>query len=212
MAAEGITPDVDIEAAVTRLTSEAVERWQGRPEGELDEIRAWRRTFTAMGLKPTQYRNASEALLRGLRRVGSLPRIHPLVNLCNALSVTYAVPVAALDLDHISGDLRVRRATGSEVYAAFSGADEHPDEGEVVFADDAGHAHARRWCNRQSRLSAMSRTTSRALVVCEAQHDGGADTVADLIARLADEVAATWSVVPTTVLLTAADPAATVED
>jgi DNA/RNA-binding domain of Phe-tRNA-synthetase-like protein len=37
-----------------------------------------------MGLKPTQYRCAPEALLRRLRKEGTLPPLHPLVDLCNA--------------------------------------------------------------------------------------------------------------------------------
>ncbi len=31
-----------------------------------------------------------------------------------------------------------------------------PEAGEVIFADDAGHAHARRWTNRQSGRSAIT--------------------------------------------------------
>ena len=50
-----------------------------------------------MGLKPTQYRCASESLLRRFRKEGSLPRLHPLVDLCNAVSMAYAIPVAVLD-------------------------------------------------------------------------------------------------------------------
>jgi len=38
-----------------------------------------------MGMKPTQYRCASEALLRRYRRDRVLPRVHPLVDLCNAV-------------------------------------------------------------------------------------------------------------------------------
>jgi DNA/RNA-binding domain of Phe-tRNA-synthetase-like protein len=40
---------------------------------DFPEIRAWRRAFTRMGFKPTQYRYASEALLRRFRKDGALP-------------------------------------------------------------------------------------------------------------------------------------------
>lgn len=89
-----------------------------------------------MGLKPTQYRCASESLLRRLRKEGELPRIHPVVDLCNALSVAYGVPVAALDVDRISGPLlEVRHALGDEHYTTFGGDTEHPAPGEVTFVD-----------------------------------------------------------------------------
>ncbi len=61
-----------------------------------------------MGLKPTQYRCASESLLRRFRKEGSLPQLHPLVNLCNAASLAFAIPVAVLDLAKISAGLAVR--------------------------------------------------------------------------------------------------------
>lgn len=68
-----------------------------QPESEFGQIQAWRRAFSQMGLKPTQYRCAAEALLRRLRKEHSLPRLHPLVDLCNAASAAYAIPVAVFD-------------------------------------------------------------------------------------------------------------------
>jgi DNA/RNA-binding domain of Phe-tRNA-synthetase-like protein len=97
-----------------------------------------------MGLKPTQYRCASEALLRRLRKEGSLPRVQPLVELCNALSAAYAVPVAAFDVAGISAHLEVRHASGDEFYISFAGDEEKPTPDEVIFADEAGEAHVRR--------------------------------------------------------------------
>jgi len=88
-----------------------------------------------MGLKPTQYRCAAESLLRRLRTQGSLPRLHPLVDLCNAVSLAFAVPVAVLDADRIAWPLEVRYATGDEDYLTFGGETEHPAPGEVIFAD-----------------------------------------------------------------------------
>jgi DNA/RNA-binding domain of Phe-tRNA-synthetase-like protein len=149
----------------------ARKRLEAGPEGGFPEIQAWRRAFAAMGVKPTQYRCASESLLRRLRRDGDLPRVHPLVDVCNAISVAYAVPVAALDVSRIDGDLEVRYATGAETYLSFGGEREHPAPGEVTFVDDAGNAHARRWTNRQSGLSAVGTGTTTALIVTEALHE-----------------------------------------
>jgi len=94
MFADGITPGVAVDDRVARFTAIASSRLTGLPESELPEIRAWRRVFTRMGLKPTQYRCAAEALLRRFRKDGTLPRLHPLIDLCNAASVAFAIPVA----------------------------------------------------------------------------------------------------------------------
>jgi DNA/RNA-binding domain of Phe-tRNA-synthetase-like protein len=191
VAIQGKTSDRDVTRQSQRLLARADARLQGLSESELPEIQAWRRAFAQMGLKPTQYRCASEALLRRYRKDKALPHIHPLVDLCNAISVAYAIPVAVFDLDRVDGNLEVRYANGAEVYLAFSGATEHPAPGEVVFADAASQTHARRWTNRQSALSAVRPDSVRALIVAEALHD---DAVAD-VAALLDELQRVLTVV-----------------
>ena len=124
-----------------------------------------------MGLRPTQFRCASESLLRRIRTHGDMPRVHPLVDLCNAVSAAHAIPIAVLDLDRIEGDLTVKPATGSESFVTFSGDVEHPVAGEIVYSDDAGFAHSRRWVTRQSGRSAIRPSTTRVLIVAEAVHD-----------------------------------------
>jgi DNA/RNA-binding domain of Phe-tRNA-synthetase-like protein len=79
----------------------------------------------------------------------------------------------------------VRHATGDETYLTFAGEKEHPVPGEVTFADAAGNAHARRWTNRQSGLSAVTADTRSALIVAEALHEGAAADIARLTAALA---------------------------
>ena len=74
LAAEGITPDVFVDHPVARYEAVAAARLESVSEGEFPEVQAWRRAFSRMGLKPTQYRCASEALLRRYRKEGSLPR------------------------------------------------------------------------------------------------------------------------------------------
>jgi DNA/RNA-binding domain of Phe-tRNA-synthetase-like protein len=190
--ADGIHDRVHFDDAIARHTARAKAQIERRTESDLPAIQAWRRAFQRMGLKPTQYRCASEALLRRLRKEGDLPRLHPLVNLCNAISVAHAIPVAGLDLAHVGGNLQVRHASGSEDYLSFGGEHEHPEPNEVTFADDAGRSHARRWTNRQSALSAIQPSTSRVLIVAEALHDGAAHDVREVVATLEHELQTIW--------------------
>jgi DNA/RNA-binding domain of Phe-tRNA-synthetase-like protein len=206
MVADGITHDVAVDDRVARFSAIATSRLTGVTESELPEIRAWRHAFTRMGLKPTQYRCASEALLRRLRKEGSLPRLHPLVDMCNAASAAFAIPVAVFDVSKITGRLEVRYAAGDEEYLAFSGQTEQPSPHEVIFADDARQVHARRWTNRQSALSAVQASTSAALIVAEAMHDSASADVPELIAAVAGELKDTWSVTPVTAVLSQSAP------
>src|SRR5439155_3104509 len=94
----GIHAGASVDAQLERFHAAARARLAAAAsESELPEINAWRRVFSRMGLKPTQYRCASESLLRRFRKEGDLPRIHPLIDLCNAASIAFAIPVAALD-------------------------------------------------------------------------------------------------------------------
>ena len=202
--AEGITSDVTTDT--DRWTTVAKARLADGPESEFPEIQAWRRAFARMGLKPTQYRCAAESLLRRFRKEGSLPRLHPLVDLCNAVSLAFAVPVAVFDAAEVAWPLEVRYAAGDEDYLTFGGEVEHPAPGEVIFADRAGQAHARRWTNRQSGRSAVSAATGTVLIVAEALHEDAATGIGDLIGTLTAEIARTWPTTPQTAVLTPEAP------
>ncbi|WP_047456192.1 B3/4 domain-containing protein [Rhizobium rhizogenes] len=203
---EGITTDADVTDPVAKYHSIAKERLAAGAEGEMPEIQAWRRTFSKMGLKPTQYRCASEALLRRFRQENSLPQLHPLVDLCNAISIAFAIPIAVFDLAKISGDLEVRHATGRETYLTFSGETEHPEPREVIFADSTERAHARRWTNRQSGLSAVRADTRSVLIVAEAMHEAAGRDVPKLVETIAVELAAVGKIKAKTALLSRSSP------
>jgi DNA/RNA-binding domain of Phe-tRNA-synthetase-like protein len=204
---EGVRADADVDAHVAQLNGIAARRLDAAgSESNLPEIRAWRAVFSRMGLKPTQYRCASESLLRRFKKEGALPRIHPLIDLCNAASLAFAVPVAVFDVAHVAESLEVRPAGGTETYLSFAGETEHPDPGEVVFADARGQAHARRWTHRQSGLSAIRAETASALLVMEAMHETAGVDVRRLVDTLCAAMVQAWNVQPASGILTADSP------
>ena len=125
---------------------------------------------------------------------------------CNAVSLAFAIPIAVFDLAHVAQSLEVRHAQGDETYLTFGGETEHPEPGEVVFADAQGRAHARRWTNRQSGLSAVRAETASVLIVAEAMHATAADDVRSLIETLARVLPEAWPVQPRTGFPSAGSP------
>ncbi len=204
--ASGIHNDVSVDEQIARLGAIAGTRLEDSSEGSLPEIQAWRRAFSRMGLKPTQYRCASESLLRRFRKEGSLPRIHPLIDLCNAISLAFAVPVAVFDTARIAAFIEVRYAGGDERYLTFGGDEETPDQGEVIFADGDGRAHARRWTNRQSAYSSIQPSTASILIVVEALHASAPADMPMLVSTLAEELGNIWGIQPVTTILSSAVP------
>jgi DNA/RNA-binding domain of Phe-tRNA-synthetase-like protein len=149
------------------------------PLSELPTLAAWRRVFRGFGVDPTQYRSAAEALLRRLTKQGELPSINTLVDLANLVSVRYALPVAVFDQRAVSGGMTVGFARGDEPWTDLgSSTTEHPAAGEVVFVDEAGVVHARRWCWRQSAASAAREDATDALITVEGHHEQAAGDVA----------------------------------
>jgi DNA/RNA-binding domain of Phe-tRNA-synthetase-like protein len=138
---------------------------------EVTSLAAWRSTFSAFGVKPTQYRNAAEALLRRLAKQGTVPSINTLVDMANLVSLRYQLPVAVFDQHSVAGTTTVRFASGDERFTDLgSHSISHPEPGEVVFVDDEGVVSARRWCWRQSTQSAAGSSTADALITVEGHH------------------------------------------
>jgi DNA/RNA-binding domain of Phe-tRNA-synthetase-like protein len=207
LSVKDVRPDASVDEAVAQLHAVAQSRLAATSESDLPEIQAWRRTFSRMGLKPTQYRCAAESLLRRFKKDGTLPRLHPLIDLCNAASMAFAIPVAVFDVAAINARLTVRRATGDERYQTFAGEIEHPEPGEVIFADAANRAHARRWCHRQSGDSAIRARTSAALIVAEGMHANAATDVRMLLEVLQQALVAACMTASMPHPLSAAAPA-----
>lgn len=193
MVVDGINPQADAEARLQPWLQIARERLSQRQESQMPEIAAWRRAYSQMGLKPSKYRSAAEALLRRFKREDDLPRLHPLVDLCNAVSIAFALPVAVFDLDNVVEHIEVCHAQGTEKYMAFSGEIENPSPGEVIFRDDANQVHARRWTFRQSRLSTVGPETAQVLIISEGLHETASKDVLELIEMLSKEIASLWA-------------------
>jgi DNA/RNA-binding domain of Phe-tRNA-synthetase-like protein len=146
----------------------AAERLAASPPEERPNVALWREAFRAFGAKPQRTRNSLEALLR--RVPDALPRINRLTDLYNAVSVLYEVPVGGEDLDGYVGPARLVRATGMEPFETTADGlpvVEHPEPGEVVWADDAG-VTCRRWNWRQCTRTQLSPATTRALFIIAA--------------------------------------------
>jgi DNA/RNA-binding domain of Phe-tRNA-synthetase-like protein len=155
------------------------------PLSELPTLAAWRRAFRAFGVDPTAYRSAAEALLRRLTKQGSIPSINTLVDIGNLVAIRYGLPVAMFDQRTVTGGTKVQFASGIESFTDLgSGERETPEEGEVIFIDDAGLLSARRWCWRQSAESASGASTTEVLVTVEGHHDHAERDVTSAVADL----------------------------
>ena len=132
-------------------------------------IAAWRKVYSAFGAKPKKYHCSAEALLKRVLKGDSIPRINYLVDIYNAISMKYVIPIGGEDWDKLSSDLHLKFAEGTESFETYSGNEaqnDSPLEGEVIYADSIG-ATCRRWNWRQSPRTALTEKTMNAYFVLE---------------------------------------------
>ncbi|MBI4909680.1 MAG: hypothetical protein HY820_39040 [Acidobacteria bacterium] len=121
-------------------------------------LEAWRAAFRGFGANPKKTPSSVDSLWKRLQRDGSLPRIDPVVDLYNALSVRFGAPFGGEDADCYAGSPRLGLATGSESFDTTRNGTpvvENPESGEIVWYDDNGIT-CRRWNWRQCRRTALS--------------------------------------------------------
>ena len=114
-----------IEHLAATAEAEALEILHGQEVAEHTEIQQWRGAYRQFGIKKTSYRNACEALLRRIKRGDGLPRVLPLVDLYNALSIKYRIPVGADDVAALSPPLAFRHSRPGDGFRDLAGDPAH---------------------------------------------------------------------------------------
>lgn len=115
--------------------------------------------YRQLDINPNRYPCSVEALFKRLSKGRDLPHINPLVDLNNAISMKYTLPMGTHTLDGVTEDIKMRWAEPGDTFEAL-GSDkvEAPDEGEVVYA--VGHeVRTRRWTWRQSKFGMITPET-----------------------------------------------------
>ncbi|HHW95515.1 MAG TPA: hypothetical protein GX736_06285 [Mogibacterium sp.] len=136
----------------------------------------YREALRALGINPNRYACAAEALMDRIAKGKGMPSINPAVDLGNAISLKYKLPIGAHDIGtFVRADgtgrgeedtgLEVRPATPKDTFVPF-GADENefdnPEEGEVVYVS-GNEVRTRRWTWRQSEVGKITENTTAVL-------------------------------------------------
>jgi len=155
-------------------------------------IAAWRETFSRFGAKPSKYPCSVEALLGRVLKGQDLPGINRVVDLYNAVSIRHVLPIGGEDLDQLTSDSILKFASGDEPFSLISGGEEvieHPEPGEVVWADSSG-VTCRRWNWRQCRRTQLTEATRNAYFVLDSVAPYSLESLnaaGDELARLLEE-------------------------
>jgi len=144
--------------------------WQ--PADETDpRIEAWHSAYRSFGTNPRRTRPSVDALGRRLAKKGALPRINPAVDSYNAVSARHGLPAGAFDLDHVTGDVVIRHADGTEAFTPLGEPDtiEHPKPGEIIYADTTS-VLTRHWNHRDAHRTRVTENSTHVAFILETLH------------------------------------------
>lgn len=149
---------------IDQLLDESIEtaahHFEGKKVKEEPEILPYREAFRALEINPNKYLCSIEALFTRIAKGKGMPHINPIVDLGNAVSLKYTLPMGAHDLGGSSEDICIRLAQSGDTFLPFGAEnEEEPDAGEVVYA--VGHqVRTRRWTWRQSEHGKITAESS----------------------------------------------------
>ncbi|MEU6961309.1 B3/B4 domain-containing protein [Streptomyces chrestomyceticus] len=194
----GREPWPDTTAALDALEQQLADGvWQPADESD-PRIEAWHTAYRSFGTNPRRIRPSVDALGRRFAKKGALPRINPAVDSYNCVSVRHGLPAGAFDLDHVTGDIAIRHADGTEEFTPLGEPDttETPKPGEIVYADTTG-VLTRHWNHRDAHRTRVTEDSTHVTFVLEtlqAARDGhllktAADELRSLLTPHAEQTA-----------------------
>ncbi|MCQ4635696.1 B3/4 domain-containing protein [Anaerovorax odorimutans] len=167
--AEPVRPDI-IEL-LEKANEDAKKFITKDPLSENEVIAVWRDAFKKFKTKKGA-RCSIEALLKRVQKGKEVGCINPLVDLYNAVSLSFGLPCGGEDIDTFAGDMRLTVAEGGEPFLALG--DEEYDEalpGEIIYKDDEG-AVCRCWNWRDGQRTMLTEDTKNAFLIIESVDPG----------------------------------------
>ena len=130
--------------------------FDGKKVKEDPLILPYREAFRAVDINPNKFLCSIEALFTRIAKKKGFPEINAIVDLGNAVSLKYGLPIGAHDLATMKDGLEVRLAQEGDMFMPFGGTEtEKPDPGEVVYVSGT-EVRTRRWTWRQSEIGKIS--------------------------------------------------------
>ncbi len=174
----------NIDKLLKESISIAEQRFLDKKVKEEYSIIPYRDAFTKLDINPNKYQCSVEAMFTRISKGKQLPSINPLVDLNNAISLKYTLPMGTHDLSKSDKDIEMRYSLKGDTFIPM-GTDEveNPDENEVVYAV-GNQVRTRRWTWRQSNEGKIDDKTNYVFFPIDGFKGFNDDKVLDAIEEL----------------------------
>ncbi len=137
----------------------AESRFLDKKVKEDETIIPYRDAFTKLGINPNKFQCSVEAMFTRISKGKQLPSINPLVDLNNAISLKYTLPMGTHDLDRSPLDVEMRFSREDDIFTPMGETEPEALEPEEVVYAAGNQVRTRRWTWRQSNEGKIDENT-----------------------------------------------------
>ena len=177
-------PSKEIDDLLTQAIEELrrgfiVDKAQDHPR-----IKPWRAAFSKLGISGSKFPSSIESMARRILKGDPIPKINPLVDLYNSVSLRYLVPMGGHDLDTLEGNIHLRFAEGWEPFTPM-GSEETVivPKGELVYRDDR-EVLTRNWVWRQCEKDKTTEKTRNIFIPIDVLGELGRERADEIVFEL----------------------------
>jgi len=174
----------EIEDLLTQTVEGMKKNFIGDKAQEHPRIKPWRTAFTKLGISGSKFPSSIESMARRVLKGDPFPKINPLVDLYNSVSLKFLVPMGGHDLDTIEGNIHLRFAEGWEPFTPLgSGETVVVPKGELVYSDDR-EVLTRNWVWRQCDKDKATEKTKNIFIPIDVLGEVGRERADEIILEL----------------------------
>jgi DNA/RNA-binding domain of Phe-tRNA-synthetase-like protein len=177
-------PCQEIDDFLTQAVEELKKNSTGDKAQEHPRIKPWRTAFTKLGISGSKFPSSIESMARRILKGDPFPKINPLVDLYNSVSLRFLVPMGGHDLDTLEGNIHLQFTEGWEPFTPMGGGETMTvPKGELVYRDDR-EVLTRNWVWRQCEKDKTTEKTKNIFIPIDVLGEVGRERADEIILEL----------------------------
>ncbi len=177
-------PSQEIETLLTDTLLNLRTHFNAEKAQDHPRIKPWRTAFSKLGISGSKFPSSIESMARRVLKGDPFPRINPLVDLYNSVSLKHLVPMGGHDLDTLKGNIHLQFAEGWEPFTPMGGGERTVvQRGELVYRDDE-EVLTRNWVWRQCEKDKADEKTRNVFIPIDVLGEVGEECGREIIREL----------------------------
>ena len=171
----------EIDELLIQAVEETKKHFIGDKAQDHPRIKPWRTTFSKLGISGSKFPSSIESMARRVLKGDPFPKINPLVDLYNGVSLRFLVPMGGHDLDTVEGNIHLGFAKGWEPFTSMGGVETVTvPKGELVYRDDR-EVLTRNWVWRQCEKDKATEKTKNIFIPIDVLGEVGRSRADEII-------------------------------